>query len=164
MNIRQIGFLDVSTCMAGFVRLYQEKLKPDGDGLETFLLRSAEADAPILREWASARKLLARLKNEAAPFLNGKPATLGKAMVTRLKPGSHTPWSFDDSDYGSDHLRLHICLIPSPMAFLYSGGEMANPAVGVVTYFNTQVLHSEVNIGPCSRVALVVDVKRPDSD
>ena len=166
MNINQIGFLDVSACTATFVRLYREKLKPDAsyEGAETLLLRGAESDSPLLKEWASARKLLARLKNEAAPFLNGKPAILGKVLIVSLKPGAFTPWQIDDSEYGQDHLRLYINLIPSPMAFLYSGGEMSNPAVGSVTYFNTSVLHSEINLGPCARVSMVIDVKRPDQD
>ena len=166
MNITQIGFLDVSACTATFVRLYREKLKPDAsyEGAETLLLRGAESDSPLLKEWASARKLLARLKNEAAPFLNGKPAVLGKAMIVSLKPGAFTPWRYDDSDYAQDHLRLYINLIPTPQAYIYSGGETANPPVGSVTFFNTQVLHSEINLGPCNRVSLIVDVKRPDQD
>lgn len=168
MNLRGIGFLDLSAFTATFVRTYRERMKDDanyeGGGAQTLLLRSATTDASFLKEWKTARAVLNKLRNEAAPFLGGKPATLGKAMIVSLKPGSFTQWQWSDDEYSQAHFRLHVCMIPSPMAYVFAGGEAGNLIVGNVTYVNTQSLHSEINLGPCARVHLVVDVRKPEEE
>lgn len=166
MSIRPVGFLDLSNMTSTFVRTYRERLKDDSNypGAQTLLLRSATSDGSILKDWKTARAVLMRLKNEAAPFLGGKPAVLGKAMVVSLKPSSWTDWEFSDDEYSLAHIRLHICMVPSPLAFVYSGGAGLNLPVGQVFAVDQQALHSEINLGPCARVHIVVDIRKPEED
>ena len=162
-SLRAIGFLDVSTFTARFITTYRERLKDDANypGAQTIMLRSASSDAAILKEWKSGRAVLQHLRNAAAPFLGGKPAVLGKCMVVSLKPGSHTDWQRSDDEYTQEHFRLHIGMVPSPLAMVYSGGEGLNIMVGQVVAVDQQQLHSEINIGSVARVNLVCDVRRP---
>ena len=161
--IRPVGFLDVSTFTARFILNYRQRLSDDPayPGVQTIMLRSVAGAEPILKEWKSAREVLERLRNAVAPFLGGKPAVLGKAMVASLKPGGWTDWAHSDDEYAQGHLRLYVNMIPSPLAFIYSGGEAQNPLVGQITLFEQQALHSEINLGAVARVSLIVDVKRP---
>lgn len=162
--IQGIGFLDVSECAATWVRVYKQKMKDEGDGRQTMILRGAESDAPVLKEWASARKLLQRMKNEAAPYLGGKAAVLGKASVLVMKPQAFTQWRVDDDPYTAAHIRTMTCLVPSPLALIYSGGAAANLAVGTVTVVGQHMLHSMVNLGVNAACYLIVDLCRPDED
>lgn len=165
MSIVAVGFLDLSAFTATFVRNYRERVKDDANypGAQTLLLRGADAEAPILKEWKSAQQILKRIRNEGAKHL-GKPAELGKAMVVSLRPGAFVPWSHSDDEYTLAHVRLYVNMIPCPRAFIYSGGAAANPPVGEVVAWNQQDLHSEINVGTCTRVSLIVDIKRPGDD
>lgn len=124
-----------------------------------------QVNQPILTEWKSARALLGRIKTSLSPLpiMGGKPIELGKVMIVSLKAGGFVDWHIDEGEYAETHLRGHLCLIPSPGAWLLSGGEAAMPAVGVLTYFNNRVLHSAINLGDYPRVHLIVDVRRPDA-
>lgn len=164
--LRAVAFLDLSTFTATYVRSYKEELKDDASyaGAQTVHLRSADADLPVLKEWRSARALLQRLRNEAAPFLGGKPAVLGRAFIVSLKPQAFTDWQRHEDAYSLEHMRLIVPMIPSPGYTVFSGGVGLNPPVGQVTFVDVQNLHSEINLGLCACANLVVDVRRSPED
>lgn len=186
-NFLALGFVDTSVCTANLVLKFRDRFGQDArrekapgsphHDTDAILLRGPKdpspanwfgdiehVDYPILKEWKSAANLLSRIRNAAAPFLKGQQAVLGKAMVVRLKPKGFVDWHVDEGEYAAVHDRLHICLIPSPGAWLYSGGEMACPPVGQITWINNRVLHSATNLGDVARVHLIVDVRKPETE
>jgi hypothetical protein len=111
-----------------------------------------------MEKFGSAKTLLARLKNAAAPFLGGKPAELADIWIESLLPGGKTPWSqVDDPEL----LRLYIALASPPGAWFYCGGEAAQLGIGVVNWVNIALPHSVLNLGNAPRVCLVANVRRP---
>ncbi len=186
-NIVPLAFLDTSQFTATLVNKYRDQFGKDPrrektagsphHDTQSILLRGPakptaqnwfedieQVDYPILKEWKSARNLLSRIKNAAAPFLKGQPAVLGKVMIVQLKPHGVVDWHVDEGEYAAAHYRTHLCLIPSPGAFVYSGPEMANLPVGQLTFFENRVLHCATNFGDFARTHLIVDVRRPEDD
>jgi hypothetical protein len=162
--IRSVGFLETSAFTALFVVKYRERMVEGVLPLRAIKGGDEDAtDCTILKEWKGARALLTRFKASAAVFLDGKAATLGRAFIEVLPPGAHTPWTLDESDYGREHWRVRICLIPSPGGWSYCGGAAALLAVGAVNVFDPTALASEVNFGDHARTHLVIDVRRPDN-
>lgn len=187
MNFRALAFLDTSVCTATLVNKYRDAWGqntqrqttagsphhdtqaiflrgPQNPTVENWFEDIPQVDYPILKEWKSARALLARIKDAVQPLFPNSSIVLGKAMIVRLKVGGYVDWHVDEGDYAKVHDRAHLCLLPSPGAFLYSGGETAQPAVGMLTYMNNRVPHSALNMGPVPRVHLIVDVRKPDPD
>ncbi len=156
MNIVPLGFLDIATFAATYVQKYRAREHP-------LILRGMGGDATvILNEWKSAKALLTRVKNAAAPFFGGVPAELGGVYLDTLRPGESVPWAADESEYRRDYHDIVVCILPSPGAWVYCGGESAVLPWGQVTAINRAAMTSEVNFGPSSRTNLVIGVKRPD--
>jgi hypothetical protein len=187
MNFRALAFLDTSYVTAALVTKYrdtwgQNTARQSFEGsphhdTQSILLRGPQnptvenwfedipqVDYPILKDWKSARAILARIKDAVQPLFPGRNIILGKAMIVRLKVGGHVDWHVDEGEYAEKHDRAHLCLLPSPGAFLYSGTEMAQPPVGSLTWINNRILHSAVNMGPVARVHLIADIRKPDQD
>lgn len=183
-NFVSVGFIDASMMTATLLTRHkalfeadtrrQEHLASPHHDTQSILLRgpkspSAEnwledvpqVDLPALSEWKTAKALLARIKNAVAPLNDNKPGILGKAMIVSLKPNGFVDWHVDEGSYAETHHRLHLCLVPSPGAWLYSGGEAFSPPVGLLTGVNNRVLHSALNTGPTARIHLIVDVRKP---
>lgn len=165
MTIQPLGFLDTSTMMAMYVVKHAKEV---GNGilrLRDFKDDDTEAtDLPILREWKSARAVLARIRSSAAPFFEGHTPVLGRAWIEIVPPQSGTPWSSDSDDYAEAHRRTRTCLIGGPGAMSYSGGTTANLLPGMVNLVDHRALCSETNSGEYPRVHLIVDVKVPVED
>ena len=184
-NITPIAFVDVSMLSAGLCLKYRTRFADDKrrqqfpnsphHDTETIVLRGPKdatpaawfedgemVDYPIMKEWKAARIILKKIREGAAPLLGGKVAVLGKAMVVSLKAGGHVDWHVDEGEYAEAYLRTHTCLVPSPAAWLYSGGEAQAINVGWLHFFNNRVKHSAINMGAVARVHLIVDVRRPD--
>jgi len=147
-----------------FVVKYEQRLK---EGL-LFLRDIGEdgeaEDLPIMKEWKSARALLTRYKAQGSSFLGGAKCELGKVWIESL-PGMHgTPWLLEEDDYAQSVVRTRICLVPSPDAYSHSAGDRVLLGVGVVNVVEHRTLHSETNLSTHSRVHLIVDVKRPETD
>ncbi len=121
-------------------------------------LRSEDGALPILAEWKSAKALLNRLRLMAAAYLNAHDLELGEAALVLLKAQGMVEWSVRESDWAS----LQLCIVPSPSAWVYSGGECSVLPVGQLTFVNRRVLHSAVNFGNHPCIHLVVDVRKPD--
>lgn len=168
--IRALGFLDVSKFTANFLLRYRDKhlIETEYGGL--LPLRDADAEGAIvaldvLKEWLSARSLFTKLKNEAAPWLDGQAAILMKACIEVVNPDCATPWTQENDDYAKSIHRLRVCLIPSPNAMTHSGPHVANLGVGLVNLVDHTVQNCETNFGaPCPRTHLIVDVRRLDAD
>jgi hypothetical protein len=160
--IQPLGFIDTSTFTAMYVVKHKDKL--DGGILRLRDVKEDDVDATdlaILKEWKSARALLSRLRNAAAPFFDGVTPDLGRAWIEVLPPMSGTPWDIEAGDYAAAHHRTRTCLIPSPGAVTYCGLASAVLPVGMVHLVDHQLLCSDVNHGEHARVHLVVDVKIP---
>lgn len=117
-------------------------------------LRLAEGALPILAEWKTAKALLSRTRAALAPFFGGKTPELGEAALVRLKAGGHLEWGFADAGHS-----FHLPIVPSPGAWVYSGGEAAVLPVGQLTFVNRRVLHSAINLGEHPVIHLVIDAK-----
>ena len=186
MNFRPLAFIDTSHFTAALVHKYKDawgwdehRQKFEGSphhDTQAILLRGPkdptvenwfqdipQIDYPVLKEWKSARAMLARIKDALQPIVGKAPVTFGKIMVVRLKVGGFVDWHIDEGAYAEKHDRAHLCLLPSPGAWLYSGGEVAQPPVGMLTYMNNRALHSALNTGPVPRVHLILDVRKPDA-
>ena len=151
-------FLDTSTFSAHFMVKYRERLE---NGL--LFLRDETGDQTILKEWKSARTLLARYKALAVPFL-GSPAEFGKVWIEVLPGGAGTPWTIEEDDYAQAHIRTRVCLVPTPGAWSFSGLERVILGVGLVNVIEHRTLCSEINLSEYPRTHLVVDVVRPNVD
>lgn len=165
MTIQPLGFLDTSVFTAMYV-MKHAKLTDNGIlKLRDFKDDETEtSDLPILREWKSARAVLARIRASAAPFFEGQTPILGRAWIEVLPPESGTPWAIEVDDYADAHRRTRTCLIPNPGAISYSGGAAANLLVGMVNLIDHRALCSEINGGEHPRVHLIVDIKVPVDD
>ena len=153
MNIRTIGFLDVSRVAASFVLVQQKRM--EGEGVKT--LRPLDDGT----DWRSLKTFLTKLRNEASPLFGGKPPVLGDVLVRSLEPGARIDWSTGTED----NIQVHVCLVPSPGAWLYCGGEGAVLQVGTVTFVNHRAPHTEINFGPATMTKLIVELNRqPDAD
>lgn len=162
MNIQPLGFVDTSTFTALFVLKHKEaavdgvlKLRDIGDAGEAH-------DLPILKGWKAARAILSRIRTGAAPFFEGKTPELGRAWIETLPPNSATPWILEADDYALGHIRLRVCMIPSPGASTHAGDERVPLLVGIVNRVEHRVLHCEVNHAAFARTHLVVDVRAPE--
>lgn len=159
--IQPLGFIDTSAFTAMFVVKYKERMK-DGvlwlrGGPDTLV---AAEDAPILKEWKSARALLQRIRNKAAET---SPAELGRAWIETLDPHSGTPWSMEPDEHTAAFARLRVCLLTAPGCWSFSGSVNAQLAVGVVNLVENRVISSEANFSDHPRTHLIVEVSRPDA-
>lgn len=165
MTIQPLGFLDTSVFTAMYVMKHAKAVDNGILKLRDFKDDETDpSDLAILREWKSARALLARIRSAAAPFFEGITPVLGRAWIEVVPPESGTPWAIEADDYAEAHRRTRTCLIPNPGAISYSGGAAANLLVGMVNLIDHRALCSEINSGEHPRVHLIVDIKVPIED
>lgn len=155
MNFTQIAFVDASSCTANYVKQFRARSR---DG--TIFLRRDGKDELILGEWSSAKNLLTKVSNAAAPYLGNKPAKIIMAKIFTLVPNEREEWGKPQQE----GVRAWLNLLPSPGAMLFSGIEGFNPAVGWLTVVNSRPIFSAVNLGDNAAVWLVVDVEMPKPD
>lgn len=151
MNFTPIAFLDTSFCSAGYVTRYKARLVND-----EISLRRDGKDQSILKEWKSAKNLIARVRNVGG----ARPANIINARIVCLPPGETHPWEFPDSP----GIRGWLNLIPSPGAALFSGVEAANPPVGQLVIVSQTVPFSCLNLGPVAAVWMVFDAEIPAAE
>ena len=156
MNIVPLGFLDTWAFATALHNKYKDRFGGDHHSMALLPLRTEAGPAPILAEWKSAKALLSRIQAAASPIF-GETPDLGAAAVVRLAPGGFVEWQTLASDWSS----LHLCIVPSPGAWTYSGGEGAVLPVGQLTYVNRAVMHSAVNLGNHPAIHLVVEARKP---
>lgn len=119
------------------------------------------ADWPLLETWPSARKVLDAIGSSHALRAGGAYPQFGKVMIVKLKAGGVVDWHVDEGSYAEAHDRFHVCMVPTPGAWLYSGGQGAILQVGALTFFNNRVLHCAANFAGNPRVHLIVDIRKP---
>lgn len=124
------------------------------------------ADVPheftqLFHSWPSARGVLQAIRESHIRRAGAEPE-FGKVMIEQLKPGGFIDWHVDASPYAATYNRFVVCLKPSPGAMLFAGSEWRGLPPNELTFFNNRVLHSAVNLGPCDRIHLIVDIRIPD--
>lgn len=183
-NIIPVDFIDVSQMTAALLMKHaphfaddtrrQEYAGSPHHDTQTILLRgpvgivSRETwfqdvlhdDADLLASWPSARRVIQNIAEQHRKRSGVEPR-FGKIMVVQLKAGGYIDWHRDEGSYATAYDRFHVCMIPAPGAWLYSGGEAAMLPVGQLTWFNNQALHSAINGPVCARTHLIVDVRKP---
>jgi hypothetical protein len=158
VNIQPIAFVDTWAFSSALFLKYKDRFGGSHPSMSLLPLRSGEGALPILGEWKTARALLARVRNAAAIWLGGA-AELGSAAVVQVCAGGFIEWQVEpDLTYRT----LHLPVVPSPGAWVYSGGDGAVLPVGQLTWVNRAVPWSAINLGDHPVIHLVVDVKLPD--
>ena len=76
-----------------------------------------------------------------------------------MKPGGFVDWSYDEAR--GPH--AHICLVPGPGAWVYSGGESAVLPVGQLTLVDHRKLWSAANYGDYPVIHLVAELYDADT-
>lgn len=137
------------------------------EGVEVIPLRHTPDGAeksmptPLMREWPSAKGVMAQIKKIAGLILEGEEVRFGDAVIERFAPGAYTDWAQDKGDYATAHHRLQMCLVPSPGAVVISGGVSWQPPTYMLTWVSHEALHSTLNLGDYPFIRLVVDVEKP---
>jgi hypothetical protein len=162
MNIQPLGFVDTSTVAALYVLKHKEAAVDGVLQLRDLGDDGSPRETALLRGWKGARALLSKIRAGAAPFFEGVTPELGKAWIETLPPQSATPWTICGDEYDLAHIRLRVCLVPSPGAMTCSGEQQTSLLVGMVNRVEHRVLHCEVNHAQFARTHLVVDVRRAD--
>ena len=135
----------------------------DGITSENWLENLSVDDLPALAEWESMQRLLDRAAGAimahplGGQFLSGE---MGRAMVSRLDPGSTIFWHLDDGPYHSRTMRFHLPLVTNPGCLMYSGPETLHLPAGSLWWFNNHVRHSAANWGQHMRLHLIFEMCR----
>ena len=122
---------------------------------------------PFDKPWESMRRLLQQARKTimvealARQYLSG---VMGRAMVSRLDPGSSIFWHVDDGPYHEKHVRFHLPLMTNLGCFLYSQAEMQHLPMGTLWFFNNRVRHSAANWGQHPRLHLIFEMRRIEKD
>lgn len=190
INIRPIAHLETLPVLAQLFKLKPQDWQPvkaRGEGRGEFyglgaslLLRSHDPvtkenwldDLPInetkeLKGWFSMKKLLRAATQAimaepiAKQYLDGE---MGRAMISRLDPGSTIFWHIDDGPYHAKHVRFHLPLVTNPGCNLYSGAESLHVPQGTLTFFNNKIRHCAANFGNAMRLHLVFEMCRIETD
>ena len=120
---------------------------------------------PHDKPWESMRRLLLQAKKAimaeqlARQYLSGE---MGRAMISRLDPGSSIFWHQDDGAYHEKHVRFHVPLVTNPGCLMYSGPEMVHMPAGALFFFNNRVRHSAANWGRQHRLHLILEMRRAE--
>lgn len=160
--IRHLGFLDVSKVSAAFTLKFSEQLVDVFPGVREIPLRISTEDGfedtETLAQWNSASAFLRRLKNECAAYLKC-PVELEEVRVLAVDPESHIPWGRSDRARDANVGRVLINLVPSPVAWVYSGPQQAVLWPGQVALVDHRMLNSVVNFGRVLAAYLSVDMR-----
>lgn len=134
---------------------------PADQKIRTWFADVPHVDYPIASDWPEVWPFMRAVADSVFAYRPGAGTpVLGKVMVIELKPGGSLAWHVDQGPYSQATTRFHLPLVTNPQAWMYSGGEQAHLPVGALTWFDTSVPHSAVNLGAEPRYHLVVDVRR----
>ena len=159
MLIRTFGFFDVSRLAASYTLINSKERVESDDPLHTRVWRTP-LDAAREKPWRAAEAFLTKLRGEASALFNGIPPVITNAVVRSISPGGRIDWHQDKGE----GVQVHVCLVPSPGAWLYCGGEGVVLGWGHVTAIERAAWHSEINFGPVTMSKLVLDMALPDVD
>jgi hypothetical protein len=120
-------------------------------------------ELPDLEKWETMKRLLKRAQTAimaepvAQQVLTGD---MGRAMISRLDPGSTIFWHDDNGAYHDSHARFHVPLVTNPLCLMYSGPEVLHMEVGSLWYFNNRARHSAANWGQHMRLHLILEMRK----
>lgn len=167
-NLFSFAFIDPSMLLATMTLKYGKHFDDDVMVGAQFVdcqrinLRSSEGiELPMLEQWPSARQTVDDVMSRLAAHLGGANLQLGAAYVKSLRVGGTFGWYTDDSDYARTHNHFRLLVSPCSGGTWYSAGEMLAAGVGNLTYMNTCVPHSMINLGPVPQISLVLDIRKP---
>ena len=152
--IRAIGFIDTWAFSSALFAKYKDRLGGDHHSASVLPLRSAAGALPVLAEWKSAKALLTRLRAASAPAFEGRTPEIGEAAVVQLAPGGFVEWTRDEAR--GPH--VHLCIVPSPNAWVYSDGSGAVLPPGQLTLVDHRKLWSAANYGDYPAIHLVAEL------
>lgn len=84
----------------------------------------------------------------------------GRIMLVRLKAGGWIRPHVDEGAYARYYARFHLVLDSNPACSFRCGEERACMAPGELWWFNHQMTHSVLNMGP-ARTHLIMDFAAP---
>lgn len=122
----------------------------------------AVADVGTLEKWPTMQRLLAEARaiimatSLGQELLTGEP---GRAMLSRLDPGSTIFWHVDDGEYHRWNARFHIPLVTNLGCLSYSGPEVVHMPVGCLYFFNNKPRHSSANWGRWPRTHAIFEMR-----
>lgn len=157
--------LGASLLLRGHAKITKENWLDDLP-IEEHPALKGDGPKPYDKPWESMRRLLTQAKKAimtepiARQYLSGE---MGRAMVSRLDPGSSIFWHTDDGIYHDKHVRFHLPLMTNLGCYLYSQHESVHLEQGTLWYFNNRVRHSAANWGTISRLHLILEMRRVDA-
>lgn len=152
--LRSLGFVDVWQTAT---TLYKHRSLFAGEGgVKTLTLIWDQGDSSeLLAKWKSLNNLISRASRvveQAAPQWE-----IGDAYIEQLGPGAVLHWAKANEPRTS----IHIGLVTTPMAMLYSGTESMSVATGQIVLVEEGTWHSAVNFdGISSRYHLVMTLRQ----
>ena len=156
--IRPIGFVDTWAFSSALFAKYKDRFGGEHHSAQILPLRSRDAALPILAEWKSAKALLTRLRAAAAQGFDGRTPEIGEASVVQMIGGGHVEWSADDAR--GPH--AHICIVPAPGAWVFSGGDSSVLPPGQLTLVDHRQLWSAANFGEYPAIHLIAELYLAD--
>lgn len=162
--IRSIAFVDASLFTAHFVVKFRDAYMQDGQlSLRAVSDNGVDIDdLPALKAWKSARTLLSKIRNGAAPFFDGRVPELGRVWVETLPPDTCSPWEREEGEYAESHIRTRLCIVPAVDAYTCCGPERLVIPPSLIHVVDHRKFCSEMNLGQNARTHLIVDLKVPD--
>lgn len=111
-------------------------------------------DYPAMLHLPQARtlvyQLMARVEGEQ----------LGRAIITRLRPGERITPHEDQGAPATWYERFHIAIHSLPGAIFRAGDETVQMKTGEVWWFDNTVEHEVINNGADDRITLIVDIRK----
>jgi hypothetical protein len=143
-----LGFVDASRAAATYVLKHKARLvespDPSHRGVRLLdLIRDGEED-PLLETWKSAKVLLHKVRT--ALLTGPRSGAVLNAYMMAVDPGGVIPWAQEEVPDPESFLRLQVCLVPSPNAWVFCDAQQAVLAVGVPTIIDHRCWVSELNL------------------
>lgn len=84
---------------------------------------------------------------------------LGRALITRLKPGGHIAPHADGGSHAAYYDRFHLVLQSNERCVFRAGKEVVQMRTGEVWWFDNSQEHEVANQGDDDRIHLIVDAR-----
>lgn len=108
---------------------------------------------PAYKELAEARPLVMGILNT----VGGE--RLGRALITRLKPGARIAPHVDGGSHAAYYDRFHVVLQAGPGSSFRCGDEVVEMAPGELWWFQNSTEHAVENRSAVDRIHLIVDAR-----
>lgn len=118
---------------------------------------------PVATKWVELNNMRSRLKRVGDQLLG--TVEFGRIYFEMLDAGAKLPWSEGEAGpYAERWGMMHLPLRTNPGAVMYAGTEISSPGQGWATIVNHRAPHSAINLGEHSRIHLVVEFRKRETD